>query len=259
MRNKDLHEALVAFPLAQTGGELSFLDRLCRENQWTAGFGLRAIGEYKRFIYLAVVSPTPVTPSDEVDQVWHLHLVYTRSYWEDLQAILGRPLHHGPTAGGRDEDDKFAGWYERTKLLYESEFGEKPPVELWPPSEIRFHPGQRFRRLDAGAHWIIAKPTRQWWQQAAGWAPLPLSLPLLAASGGLTLFLFAILFIAVVLIAIDASGKPRRSSSSGGGCSSFIGCGSSSGDCGDSGDCGGSGCGSGGCGGGGCGGGGCGS
>ena len=133
MRNRSLHEALTDFPLAQTGGELTFLQRHCRENDWTLEYGRRAIGEYKRFVYLAMVSTMPVTPSGDIDQVWHLHLLYTRSYWEDLQAILGRPFHHGPTAGGQAEDTKYENWYERTKALYESEFGTERRQRSGPP------------------------------------------------------------------------------------------------------------------------------
>ena len=34
-----------------------------------------------------------IGPSDEVDQAWHLHLVYTRSYWgEFCPNVLGKPL-----------------------------------------------------------------------------------------------------------------------------------------------------------------------
>lgn len=266
MRNRSLYEALMDFPLAQTGGRLTFLHRLCRENNWNADFGRQAIDEYKRFVYLAMVSPMPVTPSDAVDQVWHLHLLYTRSYWDDLQAILGRPLHHGPTAGGQEEDAKFENWYERTKALYESEFGEEPPPELWPPSGAQFHPQQRFRRLDAALHWVIPKPSLYWRRTAAALAAMPLTLPLLAAGGGvdflmiLLLAWFAILAIGMLIAASSTpSRRDKRKADSGGssGCGGGDGCSSSS-DCGDSGgscDGGSSGCGGGGCGGGGCGGG----
>src|SRR5881394_4443252 len=126
MTKQELYKALIEFPLEGNGGQLRFVDRLCRENGWTLSHGKRAIEEYKRFVYLAIVSPEPVTPSQAVDQVWHLHLVYTRSYWDELCGkILGRPLHHGPTEGGAKEDAKFNDWYERTKALYASEFGEE--------------------------------------------------------------------------------------------------------------------------------------
>ena len=65
---------LQALELDQAGSAFRFSDRLARENGWSRAFALGAIEEYRRFIYLAATSPTPVTPSDVVDQVWHLHL-----------------------------------------------------------------------------------------------------------------------------------------------------------------------------------------
>jgi hypothetical protein len=76
---------------------LTFTRRLARENNWSPDFSRRVVDEYRRFLFLALRAGHPVTPSDEIDQAWHLHLVYTRSYWEELcRDILGRPLHHGP-------------------------------------------------------------------------------------------------------------------------------------------------------------------
>ena len=66
-----------------------------------------------------------------------MHPLYTRSYRDGLrQEILDRPLHHGPTAGDREEDEKFGNWYEKTRILYNAEFGGSPPAGLWP---IRFN------------------------------------------------------------------------------------------------------------------------
>ena len=45
------------------------------------------------------VSDHPVTPSIEVDQVWHLHLIYTRQYWNDFAKHMPFEPHHGPTKG----------------------------------------------------------------------------------------------------------------------------------------------------------------
>lgn len=263
MRDRHLYEALVSFPLAQTGGQLTFLDRLCRENNWSRDLGHRAIGEYKRFAYLAMVSPMPVTPSDEVDQVWHLHLLYTRSYWEEMTRLLPKPLHHGPTNGGSGEDAKFGNWYERTKALYESEFGEPPPEDLWPPAEVRFDPRQRFRRLNTTTHWVIPKPGFPLGRGAVAFGAMPVTLPL-AGISGVELFSLVVIgwFVLVALVAASArsgDNRKKKAQSDGGGggdggsCSSGDGGDSSSGDggCGD----GGGGCGGGGCGGGGCGGG----
>lgn len=81
---------------------LSFIDRLMRENNWERTFALRAFDEYKKFMFLICIAEHPLTPSDEVDQVWHLHLLYTQSYWDELCGqILNKKIQHGPTKGGK--------------------------------------------------------------------------------------------------------------------------------------------------------------
>ncbi|WP_443026122.1 glycine-rich domain-containing protein, partial [Sphingomonas sp. CCH9-H8] len=68
------------------------------------------------------------TPSDAVDQAWHLHLTYTRDYWEHFcPDVLGRALHHGPTAGGADEHRRYYRQYAETLARYEAAFGIAPP------------------------------------------------------------------------------------------------------------------------------------
>ena len=129
----------VAFP---------FSARLARENGWMPELARKAIEEYRKFCFLATHAGDPVTPSDEVDQVWHLHLTYSRHYWETLcRDTLGRSLHHGPTEGGADEDRKFRAWYEDTLASYRRYFGE-PPRDLWPCVEERFDARHDFVRID---------------------------------------------------------------------------------------------------------------
>ncbi len=162
MRGTDdgLWERLYAFELDDPDASLTFSARLARENGWTLEFALRAITEYKRFMYLLCVVDHPCTPSDEVDQVWHLHLIYTRSYWlEFCPKVLGRDIHHGPTLGGAQEQDKFTDWYERTKRSYMERFGLQPPADLWPSSDVRFTRID-FQRVDVADHWVVRKPFR---------------------------------------------------------------------------------------------------
>src|SRR3954462_13658754 len=67
-----------------------FQHRLMQYNKWTNEFAARVTKEYRRFLYLAARADHPVTPSDTVDLAWHLHLIYTRHYWEELcSKILG--------------------------------------------------------------------------------------------------------------------------------------------------------------------------
>lgn len=127
---------------------LPFSRRLARDNAWARAFAERAIEEYRKFCFLAVHAGHPVTPSDEVDQVWHLHLLYSRHYWEELcRDVLGMPLHHGPTRGGSAEGRKYRDWYEHTLEAYRRYFGE-PPAALWPAADERFHSEHDFVRVD---------------------------------------------------------------------------------------------------------------
>ena len=144
-----------------------------RENGWSRYYASRVIAEYKKFCFLAMTAGHSVTPSDEVDQAWHLHLLYTRSYWEDFCCrVLKRPFHHGPTRGGSDESAKYHDWYEATLVSYQSTFGSPPPADIWPGPESRFAKARTFRRIDTASCWLSAK---------APFAPFYLAL----AQGGL--------------------------------------------------------------------------
>ena len=129
-----------------------FHHRLKQYNKWTDEFAGRVTKEYRRFLYLAARARHPVTPSDTVDQAWHLHLIYTRHYWEELCGkILGLQLHHEPSAGGAVESSKFGRQYEQTIESYQAAFGEAPPADIWPvrkPAKPGT-PGKKF--LVAGA------------------------------------------------------------------------------------------------------------
>ena len=118
---------------------LSFAARLARENGWTPAYAARVIREYKRFVVLAMTHGRPVCPSEDVDEAWHLHLTYTRSYWQRFcRDTLGSELHHEPTQGGPAEHTKHVAMYEETLAAYEAAFGEPAPADIWPLAEVRF-------------------------------------------------------------------------------------------------------------------------
>lgn len=129
----DLRARLQAFTPDEPGVVFPFSARLAQEQGWTREHARRVMREYLRFVYLAATAGHPVTPSKQVDEAWHLHLTYTRSYWDELCGhVLRRPLHHEPTRGGAEEEGKFAGWYLRTLESYRAAFGEDPPANIWP-------------------------------------------------------------------------------------------------------------------------------
>ncbi len=177
MQTTQLWEALAAFELDAPGCGLTFSERAARENGWRVGFTRRAINEYKRFLFLAVTCEHVVCPSDAVDQVWHMHLTYTRSYWDDLCGrVLGRPLHHGPTRGGSGEQEKYFRLYQRTLKSYAAAFGAPPPADIWPAAEQRFGEDLGFVRINHHRHWVIPKP--RWSRGTVGAASAALLIPL---------------------------------------------------------------------------------
>lgn len=147
---------LEQFEFDDRPAKFAFADRLAKENGWSREFTRRVMREYVRFMYLAAVAGHPVTPSEAVDQVWHLHMIYTRSYWERLCGReLGIAIHHEPTTGGRAEGIKFVDWYERTKDSYRRVIGEGPPSDIWPEAKHRFE--DVHIRIDRRTHWSIEK------------------------------------------------------------------------------------------------------
>jgi hypothetical protein len=148
-----LDAASVSFP---------FSARLAREQGWALAYAARVGDEYKRFMMLAVAADHPVTPSVDVDAAWHLHLIYTRSYWLAwCRDVLGKDIHHEPTVGGSKEDEKFYDWYAATLRSYREFFGEDPPSDIWPDPDKRFA-NNRQRWVQCDTHWIIPRPQYLW-------------------------------------------------------------------------------------------------
>ena len=141
-----------------SGDVLDFTGRLARDHGWAPGFARGAVEEYRRFCFLAVAGPDAVTPSEEVDEVWHLHLTYSRDYWTVWCAdVLRAPLHHDPTKGGPAEQDRFRAQYARTVAAYESFFGPAPPL-FWPATHRRFARRPRFRLVDTHRSVVLPRP-----------------------------------------------------------------------------------------------------
>jgi uncharacterized protein (TIGR04222 family) len=160
---KSLYQRIEEYSLDDAKASFTFSDRLARENGWDQEYVQRVVDEYKKFMFLALSSGHPVTPSDQIDQVWHLHLLYTQSYWEDFCGeVLGKRVHHGPTKGGTQEKTKYHNWYERTKESYRLLFKEEPPCDIWPDSQTRFGEDIHFSRVNTKRNWIIPKSPLKW-------------------------------------------------------------------------------------------------
>lgn len=124
-RMRDLRDRIDRHDV-EAAGPFDFNRRLARDKGWTERFTRSAIMEYRRFCFIAVTGSSPATPSEEVDEVWHQHLTYSRDYWYVwCNYVLRTPLYHDPTTGGSAEQVRFREQYAATLARYESHFG--PP------------------------------------------------------------------------------------------------------------------------------------
>lgn len=230
--NTELWKTIESFSFDSPGADFSFSERLRRENGWSEEYTSQVLDEYRRFLFLCVEAGHPVTPSDQVDQAWHLHLCYTQSYWEDLcRDTLGKLIHHGPTRGGSGEAAKFTDWYEATLESYARLFGRRPPENIWPA------PAERFRRTE----WIRVDKSKQLLISKAAIRLSFLCALIAVFTMGCTMNseetgVIAMIAVGVIVVCAIINRIGGGGGKSGGGCGGFFGCGGSDG-------CGGSGCG----------------
>jgi hypothetical protein len=262
-KSDPLWAALTAMRIGPAGDPSGFTDRLARENGWSAAHAEAVAAEYRRFLYLAARTEEPLTPSDAVDQAWHLHLLYSRHYWDVLcGGILRRPLHHDPAGAGAAEAARHRTQYEATLAHYRRSFGEAPPPAIWPAGSARGP--ARPLRIEAAPHWLVPRLPASRAAALVGATMLVAACSALAANasarsnGSPVKGIIAIVALVAILalicrLLIAGGGRGGGKGSDGGGCSGMFGGGGDSpgGDSGHGGHgCGGHGCGGGGCGGG---------
>lgn len=113
---------------------------------WCRRKALPAIGRYKTFLFVCYLYPqVRLVPTQEIDCVWHAHLLHTRLYRQDCQWLFGYFIDHEPNSafGGEAERQNrdaafiqtqsllalFEGYFQ-TVALEESEFYPDKLIEL---------------------------------------------------------------------------------------------------------------------------------
>jgi hypothetical protein len=110
----------------------AFAAKIARKHQWNKSFALLAISEYKKFVYLGVVSNFHVTPSKIIDIIWHEHLLFTKAYREFCHDVLHYQFdHHPELLPIAEETGRFSAQYLDTIEFYILEFGKQPPISIW--------------------------------------------------------------------------------------------------------------------------------
>lgn len=89
------------------------------------------VREYARFMTMIYFSTNTLTPSEEVDQVWHLHQTMTIEYRTFCNKVYGKFIDHTPTTG-QEDTPKFSEIYIQTIELYKFIFKLQSPSSIWP-------------------------------------------------------------------------------------------------------------------------------
>lgn len=78
-----------------------------------------SVRKYRNYLALAKVYPgVPLMPCQDIDEVWHNHVLNTRRYNEDCMGYFGYMLHHNPAMPTQEVA-------QRSGELYVKHFGRE--------------------------------------------------------------------------------------------------------------------------------------
>ncbi|HEY0908380.1 MAG TPA: hypothetical protein VGE35_03470 [Candidatus Paceibacterota bacterium] len=113
--------------------------------------------EYKRFLCLSIAFPDRAFPiSNAVDDMWHVHILFTYEYHKASEIVGCNYLHHIPTPSEEERAALESEYFQGTLECYRQLFGE-PPAAWWPKESAQIcwscgcQVGQCPRHLRTGA------------------------------------------------------------------------------------------------------------
>lgn len=96
--------------------------------KWTLEYTKIVIFEYERFLSLRKDSDK-LSPSDDIDKVWHQHILNTKDYYNYCAIKFGKFVHHDP-CDSLDQDSRKKR-IENTLRYYIVVFKEIPNKSVW--------------------------------------------------------------------------------------------------------------------------------
>ncbi|MHA7840407.1 MAG: glycine-rich domain-containing protein [Gammaproteobacteria bacterium] len=139
------------------------IKKMARDRGWRLKHAQEAAAQYRRllFVWYKYKNTYPILPpSQDIDEFWHNHILDTRQYPKDCDAIFGEFIHHNPYTGSLvgDSESAMIDGFEQTQNLYHQEFGEYI-YEIRPLywQRLRQHANQLLSRLFQPVLKILAK------------------------------------------------------------------------------------------------------
>lgn len=96
--------------------------KLIKEEGWSLGRVDAVETLYKGFLALVSLFPEEThVPTEDIDEMWHTHILDTRKYMSDCQSMFGTYLHHYPYLGvmGADDATRAAAMFDATRARFE--------------------------------------------------------------------------------------------------------------------------------------------
>ena len=104
------------------------IHKMAEKSMWSLKSAKAASEQYKRFLFLQYQygKHYSLAPSQEMDEFWHQHILFTQQYQNDCQRIFGHYFHHSPTlkSASSTVHATMHKNFETTQVLYYREFGE---------------------------------------------------------------------------------------------------------------------------------------
>lgn len=94
--------------------------------RWPEALAKQAVQLYKDFLWLHYKYPhEKLVPTRDIDECWHLHILNTKHYAKDCQALFGEFFHHNPSnLEDAEELAELLPLFQKTQSLYEKEFNK---------------------------------------------------------------------------------------------------------------------------------------
>lgn len=107
--------------------DLEPIEKQLMQLGWTHQQVTGAINRYKMFLSVTYLHPhTPLVPTQEIDFIWHYHILHTRKYRQDCQMLFGRFIDHEPSRERWDITDQLSldTAFTQTQELLMQYFGD---------------------------------------------------------------------------------------------------------------------------------------
>src|SRR5215207_2821612 len=77
------------------------IDKLSMQMGWSRDHALEICDMYRKFLFLKKKygHEYSLPPSEDIDEFWHMHILDTKNYRKDCEAIFGYYLDHYPYLG----------------------------------------------------------------------------------------------------------------------------------------------------------------